>query len=208
MACCFSLYCGFPYAIIQDVELRKYPSRDNRRLTARYHRAVSEVYPADRKVCRRSIPFVERRCRLKKLAKFIPVLIAIAGILMLTMQNKTGTMALSNGTRKYLVEILGLLGVDAQSEWWNTSASIRWIGHFIEYFILGLVSGAAFKKKRYALILCAAISLLDQVTKIFVPVRHFDPEDIPFDVIGFCSGIAITWIVGMAINKLRDIDTE
>lgn len=142
--------------------------------------------------------------QMKKYIRFIPVLLVVIAILALTVQNKAGTTALSDTTRVYFEELCTRLGIDSDSEWWNTKTSIRWFGHALEYFALGLVSGFAFVKKRYALILCVFISIIDQITKIYVPVRHFDPEDIPFDIIGFCSGIAITWVVGIAAKWLRE----
>ena len=47
------------------------------------------------------------------------------------------------------------------------------------------------------------VSLFDQITKIFVPMRYFDKGDIPFDIIGFVSGLLIGWIISFAIKEMR-----
>ena len=96
---------------------------------------------------------------------------------------------------EFLSLILCLLGQER--------VNIRWIGHTIEYFALGLAAGAMFKRKWIALPVCLLISVIDQLTKIFIPVRHFDPEDIPFDIVGFCCGIAIAWVISLAVRVLK-----
>lgn len=140
--------------------------------------------------------------RLKRFIRYIPIFAAVVGILVLTTQNKEETTSLSQSFRNWLVEVSIRLGIDTDTEWWNDRQNVRLLGHVIEYFILGLASGIAFKRKWVALIFCVLISLLDQITKIFVPVRHFDIGDIPFDLVGIVSGILIAWVIGMAIRAL------
>ena len=47
------------------------------------------------------------------------------------------------------------------------------------------------------LIFCVAVSLLDQFPKIFVPVRHFDVKDLPFDFIGIVIGLVVIVVKGI-----------
>lgn len=144
---------------------------------------------------------------MKKYIRLIPLLIIIIAILLLTLQKPTDTKALSSGTRQILIRVGEKLGIDTDSEWWNTSNTVRSLGHTIEYFVLGLVAGIAFKKKRYALIVCACISFADQMVKIIVPTRHFDWNDLPFDIVGYGSAILITWVISIAgrtLNRLED----
>ena len=140
---------------------------------------------------------------MKKALRYIPFIIVIAAIFALTAQSLEGTMNLSDTFMNTLIKICSRLGIDTDSEWWNSRSNIRWLGHTIEYFILGLAAGSVFKRKWIALPVCLFISVIDQVTKIFIPVRHFDPEDIPFDIVGFCGGIAIAWVISLAVRGMK-----
>ena len=95
------------------------------------------------------------------------------------------------------------IGIITDNEWWNTDKGVRLLGHVIEYFALGLAAGIAFRKKWLALIFCMVVSIADQITKIFVPIRHFDAGDIPFDIIGFVRGILIVWVIETAFRALN-----
>ena len=140
---------------------------------------------------------------MKKALRYIPFIIVIAAIFALTAQSLEGTMNLSDTFMNTLIKICGRLGIDVDSEWWNSRANIRWLGHTIEYFILGLAAGAVFKRKWIAFPVCLFISVIDQITKIFIPVRHFDPEDTPFDIVGFCGGIAVAWVISLAVRGMK-----
>ena len=140
---------------------------------------------------------------MKKALRYIPFIFVIVAIFALTAQSKEGTVGLSDTFMNVLVKICSRLGMDVDSEWWNSRVNIRWLGHTIEYFALGLAAGAMFKRKWIALPVCLFISVIDQLTKIFIPVRHFDAEDIPFDIVGFCGGIAIAWVISIAVRAMR-----
>ena len=115
------------------------------------------------------------------------------------------TVYLSESFRNTMNVVCSQLGFDTSSEWWNTGAGIRLIGHVIEYFALGLIVGLAIKSKVIGVILCMAISLIDQTVKIFIPARHFDWGDIPFDIIWFCCGLALAWVLKFAAKKLKEL---
>lgn len=141
----------------------------------------------------------------KKIALYILILIAVAGIMYLTVMKLDDTVYLSESFRNTMNAVCGRLGIDTSAEWWNSGAGIRWMGHVIEYFALGLVVGIAVKSKIVLLIVCMAISLIDQTVKIFIPARHFDWGDILFDIVGFCCGLAIAWVLKIAAKKLKEI---
>ena len=113
---------------------------------------------------------------MKKALRYIPFIIVIVAIFALTAQSREGTVGLSDTFMNILIKICSRLGMDVDSEWWNSRVNIRWLGHTIEYFALGLAAGAMFKRKWIALPVCLFISVIDQLTKIFIPVRHFDAE--------------------------------
>lgn len=56
--------------------------------------------------------------------------------------------------------------------------------------------------------MCMAVSVADQIVKIYVPSRHFDKGDIPFDIIGFCSGLTIAWVIYFTFRKLKESRKE
>ncbi len=123
----------------------------------------------------------------------------------LTVMKLDDTIYLSESFRNVMNALCGRLGVDTSTEWWNSGAGIRLIGHVMEYFALGLVVGFAVKSKIVGFIVCMAISIIDQTVKIFIPARHFDWGDIPFDICGFCCGLAIAWVLRFAAKKLKEI---
>lgn len=121
----------------------------------------------------------------------------MGGILFLTTQNINDSARISEGVRKLLIDLYERLGLHSSNAWWNDHLSVRRLGHILEYGLLGIASGIAFIDSRKrgvlnAIGLCLVISVLDQVIKIFVPVRHFDIVDIGFDLIGAVIGIGIT----------------
>ncbi len=142
---------------------------------------------------------------IKKIAPYVLLVLAIAGIMYLTVMKLDDTVYLSESFRNTMNAVCGRLGFDTSTEWWNSGAGIRLIGHVIEYFALGLVVGIAIRRKLVGLIVCMAVSLIDQTVKIYIPARHFDWGDIPFDIIGFCCGLAIAWVLKFAAKKLREI---
>lgn len=144
----------------------------------------------------------------KNLMKFIPLLVVLIAILLLTLQRPEGTKALSNETRQTLVRIYEKFNLDPNEAWWNSQLRIRCLAHTVEYFALGLAAGLVFKKKRYALLLCIVISFTDQLIKIFVPTRHFDWHDFPFDLTGFGSAILIMWIISRTRNELNKLENR
>ena len=144
---------------------------------------------------------------MKKYIRYIPIRIAVGVIISLTLMNTPKNVAMSEEFRKLLVKTCERLGISSDT-WWNSSSGIRKLGHVIEYGLLGIASGIAFissghrfKGTVMALSLCIAVSVLDQVIKIFVPIRHFDWTDIPFDIVGGVLGIGIVLIVGLIVER-------
>ena len=145
---------------------------------------------------------------MKRLLRYVPVVAVIVMIFFLTMQNAQDTVRLSNGFGHFALMLCEKLGLDTIKTRFDSSYEIRHIGHLIEYFALGVAAAFSFKKKIYALLICVGISVTDQILKIYVPGRHFDWMDLPFDVVGYISGLIITWTVILLISELRRKATE
>lgn len=52
---------------------------------------------------------------------------------------------------------------------------------------------------------CALASLFDQTHKIFVPGREFDAGDLLFDLLGYCSAIALVSLARMALKRIPSV---
>ena len=144
---------------------------------------------------------------MKRFLRFIPIIIAIGAIISLTLMNTPKNVAMSEEFRKLLVKACEKLGISTDA-WWNSGSGIRKLGHILEYGVLGIASGIALidsghrlKGAVFALILCIAVSVIDQSVKILVPIRHFDWTDIPFDIIGAVLGIGVVAIIRMVIER-------
>ncbi len=139
----------------------------------------------------------------KRIVACFLVLLVVSGIIYLTVMKLEDTVFLSEYFRNILSKTCDRFGFDASNAWWNTHEGIRRFGHVIEYFALGLAVGIATKRKMVGVFVCMAVSLLDQSLKILIPGRHFDTGDIPYDIIGFCGGLFITWVVRFIARKLK-----
>ena len=118
---------------------------------------------------------------------------AVGLILMLNLQGKDETMALSNKVSAFLQAVF-----PDDSAW--IAANIRKLGHTMEYFLLGFACYCCigWKGLRY----CAYFSVLDQCLKELLPVRYFDVTDLPYDMLGYVLGACAGWI-GKKIKEKR-----
>lgn len=112
------------------------------------------------------------------------LLAALGLILLLNLQGREATMALSNGVSRVLQAVF-----PSHSAW--IAANTRRLGHTAEYFLLGIACYVCFGWK--GLLYCAAVSVLDQSFKALLPVRHFDAADLPYDLIGYVLGCCVGW---------------
>lgn len=128
-------------------------------------------------------------------------------IFYLTVQAPTESVALSSRFGD-LVQLLaarlgtgGLGGAVAQIV---QTVPVRRLGHAGEFFAFGIsasmlvIAWSSHKSTIRSMVLvafglCMTASLFDQVHKIFVPVRHFDWKDLPFDALGYALAIALTF---------------
>ncbi len=138
---------------------------------------------------------------MKRVLGFIPVVIVVGLILFLTLQSIQETVFLSESFRGWLISLCGRFGFDEAGKWLDSPIIIRRIGHVIEYFVLGIATAISLKRKRYALLFCLCISIIDQIIKIYVPGRHFDWIDFPFDAMGHVCGIVLIGLVSYRRNE-------
>lgn len=105
-------------------------------------------------------------------------MVTVLNIAFLTLQYTPKNVEMSERFRLALSTLCQKFSVDVSGAWWNTGSGIRKLGHILEYGMLGLASGFAFfdshrviKGVVISLAFCIAISVVDQVVKIFVPIR-------------------------------------
>ena len=130
---------------------------------------------------------------MKKIIRYIPLTIVILLILILTTQNTQENVQLSEAIRLWCSKYI-------ESGWWNTPGHFRKLAHIVEYFLLGLSMYPAIRKVIPSILICLSISILDQVVKIFVPIRHFDITDMPYDALGYVVGIVIVYCIFKRIS--------
>lgn len=56
-----------------------------------------------------------------------------------------------------------------------------------------------------AAVICVLASLFDQTHKLFVPGREFDAEDLLFDLLGYCTAIALVSLASMALKRIPSV---
>lgn len=127
-------------------------------------------------------------------AKWCLLVAALGLILLLNLQGKDATIALSNKVSDILQAVFR-----ADSVWIGTH--IRKLGHTMEYSLLGFACYCCFGWK--GLMFCAVISVLDQCFKALIPVRYFDATDLPYDMLGYVLGCCAGWAVKKISEKRR-----
>lgn len=148
-----------------------------------------------------------------KIVSWMLVIINIALILALTLQDAATTVQLSTETRDVVVQITNTPVEVARQSWWYVN--IRKLGHIPEYLALGLTMTFAWYVTRgkvlywRSLFLCALVSVSDQIIKGFLPTREFDATDLPFDFVGYVVGILIvTVVVKICERKKKSVNSK
>ena len=134
-----------------------------------------------------------------------------AAIFYLTAQGPTESVALSSRFDAFLKSVSRAYRVG-----WFAFAQlvqqipVRRIGHTGEFFAFGALASVLvivwFSQRMSvgtmmlaSLGACMAGSLFDQTHKLFVPVRHFDWKDLPFDAFGYLAAVVVVFAAyGMA----------
>lgn len=131
---------------------------------------------------------------MKKFQKTLPVLIAIAFIIFMSIQAPDASTMEANWFVKGLAKINSEIN-HREVNVWLTYVLVRKFAHTIEYIILGIAVAVFFSESRhsilYPMLICMVCSVMDQCSKIYIPGREFDITDLPFDVMGYVIGILL-----------------
>ena len=91
------------------------------------------------------------------------------------------------------------------------------MAHVFEYAILGVSALAAIrtiKKKKIiknavvATIICVTISIVDQLIRIPIPQKEFDPFDLLLDFCGYFSTICLVSLIYMVKTRTKKNETK
>lgn len=141
------------------------------------------------------MPQGKDRKDVMKIIRFIPVVAVIALILGLTLQKTSDNVDFSEKCRLYVMDTADKVGIKTENAWWNTPSHFRKVGHVMEYFAFGFGIHFAVQRVGWSILICLLMSVSDQIIKIWVPVRHFDLTDLPFDAAGYLFGILTVFLI-------------
>ena len=139
------------------------------------------------------------------------VFIWLVVIFYLSAQPAADSSNLSKKVTKVIIEIIPLDSEVSTTE--NLIAklepSIRKLGHFSEYFVLGLLVANAFRVSGvfglkgfiYSLLFCILYAVSDEFHQYFVPGRSTEFSDIVIDTIGSISGVGLYFL----ISRIRQV---
>ena len=131
---------------------------------------------------------------LSQIASFMPVVLCMAVILLMTFQPVQANWALSEKFQHILIAFFGHGNVPA---WFYDINMLRTLIHIFMYIPIGMsvyyalmchsvpVGKAAFA----ALVIASALGLVEEAIKMFLPAKEFDIIDWIFDVVGISVGI-------------------
>lgn len=143
------------------------------------------------------------------LKRFLPIVLSILWLVLavfLSLQNGSGTGALSRGSTKWLVDRLSRIGLNLNFT--TLHAFLRVAAHFIVFFVLGMLfawslnAWGAIRIWHVLATLTAvtAIAVLVEVGKLRIPGRHLQWNEALLNVSGVWCGIGI-WQIGSAIVR-------
>lgn len=147
---------------------------------------------------------------VKKVVLWALVILCMALIFSFSAQGADDSMDLSDGL---LYDILNFLHIELSLEVVTfLRVFIRKVAHFSIYMLLGVLSYMLFKvgyEKRekfsalYAILMCAAYAITDEVHQIFVPGRSGMIRDVLIDSAGAMCGIVLAGLVCWIITCRR-----
>lgn len=134
---------------------------------------------------------------------WLPVVLWMTLIFMLSSQTSVGSNTLSKGITKLIIEIIGkFLPINIETSTVDVHVSqlnhfVRKFAHFFSYMILGIfVSNALHKSGSkkvilYSLVFCVVYAVSDELHQIFVPGRGCQLKDVIIDSAGSLTGILL-----------------
>lgn len=133
----------------------------------------------------------------------IALVLVLAGILYLSRQGEEQTGSIAWRVEQALLKVVPPTGTGEIGEPTWAGLTIRQLAHIAEYALLGVAAvlvtrwywGRSPTTLVLATLICASISLFDQLLKIYIPGRHFDAQDLLLDAGGYLIVVVIGTIL-------------
>ena len=136
----------------------------------------------------------------RKILKYVSVILLIVAVLFIwgnSMKPGEESLEDSGAVKAFVDGIFEALGMDAEIG----ELFIRKLGHFAEYFLLGLIACFAvwqhsFPKKPYvSAAFCAVIAAIDETIQLFVDGRNGNILDVLLDSFGAICAILLVLLI-------------
>ena len=142
---------------------------------------------------------------MKKWISLLLVIIIVCAVFYLTLQNAEETNALTYQT----MEVLEKIGLNIRYK------PLRHYIHYFEYFVVGLLISNLLlnyiwkcpKAIWISMLFGVVVGTIDEVIKIWLPIREFDLGDLTRDYVGTIVGVLISAGVSMTIKKVKNDNT-
>jgi VanZ family protein len=138
-------------------------------------------------------------------------LVDMAVIFWMSSQSGEQSGQLSSGLAEKLLSIFSGSGEINPQTVANIEQIIRMLGHFTEFFLLGLfvilfINTYKISKKKiylFALVFCLIYSISDEIHQIFVPGRAFEIADMAINIAGSAAGILLFALINKMAYKIK-----
>ena len=129
---------------------------------------------------------------------------ALVAVFVLASQNVRETGETALWAERQLARLMPPTGTGASGEPTWFGLTIRRLAHVVEFALVGAAAclvalvwwGHAPRAAALAVGICLVASVGDELHKIFVPGRHFDPHDLLLDAVGYLAAVAVVYLLG------------
>ena len=133
---------------------------------------------------------------------------ALVAVFCLARQGVEGTRRLAWRTEQLLMRLIPPTGTGAVGEPTWRGLTIRRLAHIGEFALVGVAASLAMLSWRgctlravgLALVICLAAAVADELHKIWVPGRHFDPADVLLDIAGFAPAALLVFGIACLVG--------
>lgn len=134
---------------------------------------------------------------VKKAVAWLPAILVVLAIYVLTCQSPEQTSYLSMGVQEAVASAVSNAGIERKTvvkQWWYNYTNFRRLAHIVEYLVLGISVGIPVNSNKRnpilsGLLICFIVSLSDQILKEILPTREFDFKDLFIDFVGYTIGV-------------------
>lgn len=154
-----------------------------------------------------------KNLRLRKILRWIAVIIWMGVIFYLSHQPGTESSNLSSGITDFVIQTIDTLLPFISVDEALFHHLIRKSAHFTAYFLLGLLVNHAIrlpygKRLVTALVICILFATSDEVHQLFIVGRSGEVRDVLIDSTGAATGIGVYMLGEMVFHRFRKKDAR